>query len=37
MIFDTLLSRPKLRERMKEETNFEIVEFPSQVHLLSLS
>ena len=31
MIFDTLLSRPRLRERMKEETNLEMVEFPSQV------
>jgi hypothetical protein len=37
MIFDTLLSRTRLRERMKEETNFEIVEFPLQARLPSLS
>ena len=37
MIFDTLLSRTRLGERMKEETNFEIVELPLQVCLPSLS
>ncbi|SRR5260221_3494404 len=32
MIFDTLLSRTRLRERMNEETNFQMG-FPSQVRL----
>jgi len=36
MIFDTLLSRTRLRERMNEETNFEM-EFPSRVRLPGLS
>ena len=37
MVFDTLLSRTRLRERMKEETGLEMVEFPFQVRLPSLS
>ena len=37
MVFDTLLSRTRLGERMKEASIFEIVEFPSQVRLLSLT
>jgi len=32
MIFDTLLSRTRLRERMNEETNFQIG-FPSQLEV----
>jgi len=36
MIFDTLLSRTRLRKHMNEETSFEM-EFPSQVRLPGLS
>ena len=36
MVFDTLLSRTRLREGMNKETNFEI-ESPSQVRFPGLS